>query len=144
MPTNIERFEADIAKIQKQVPVTATSVYRDLCLEVIEAAVAGNPQYSCPGTPVDTGFARGSWMVSIGKPARDGPTNPNTDATGTVDTSPVFRATIGQTVWVTSFVAYMSKLEYEGHSGQAPRGFVRLAISAGKHMLRDILKREKR
>jgi hypothetical protein len=139
MPVSIEKFDIDVRKLQKRVPVIATKVYRDLCLDVVEAAVVGNDAYGCPGTPVDQGFARGSWVVSLGKPASKGPSNPEKDATVALDSAKILTATLDQPVHVTSFAPYMKRLEYEGWSSQAPRGFVRLAIKAGKHMLRRIL-----
>ena len=142
MPTNIERFDVDVAKIQKQVPVIATKVYQDLALDVIEAAVAGNSRYGCPGTPIDSGFARGSWVISLNQPARKGPKNPKKDAKGTLNTATVLKATLSTGIYVTSYAPYMSRLEYEGWSNQAPRGFVRLAIKAGKYLLRDRLKKK--
>lgn len=137
MPTNIETFTVKVSALQKQVPQTATRVYQNLCLDVIEAAVAGNPRYSCPGTPVDQGFARGSWVVSLNAPATSGPSDPKKDATVPLDLAKVSRATLDTPVVVTSYAPYMRRLEYEGWSMQAPRGFVRLAIRAGKYMLRD-------
>ena len=143
MPTNIERFTVDVGKMQKQVPVLATTTFQDLCLDVIEAAVAGNPKYGCPGTPVDIGFARGSWVISLKTPAQKGPRDPEKDATVPLDTAKVLQATLDTPVFMTSYAPYMSRLEYEGWSAQAPRGFVRLAIKAGKHMLRDRLAKKK-
>lgn len=142
MPTNIERFSLDVGKMQKQVPITATTVYQDLCLDVIEAAVVGNPKYGCPGTPVDTGFARGSWVVTLNTPAKKGPANPEKDAKVPLDTAKVLQATLNTPVFLTSYAPYMKRLEYEGWSAQAPRGFVRLAIKAGKYLLRDRLKKK--
>jgi len=144
MPTNIERFTADVGKIQKQIPITATQTYQDLCLDVIEAAVVGNPRYGCPGTPVDTGFARGSWVISLKKPSGRGPRDPKKNTTVPLDTAKVLQATLDTPVYMTSFAPYMNRLEYEGWSSQAPRGFVRLAIKAAKYMLRDRLKTKRR
>lgn len=139
MPTNIEKFDVDVRKMQKRVPAIATKVYRDLCLDVVEAAVVGNAAYGCPGTPVDVGFARGSWVVTLNRPATKGPSNPEKDATVALDTAKILTATLDTPVHVTTFAPYMKRLEYEGWSSQAPRGFVRLAIKAGKIMLRKIL-----
>jgi hypothetical protein len=141
MPVNVEAFTIDVRRLQKRVPTIATKVYRDLCLDVVEAAVVGNAAYGCPGTPVDQGFARGSWVVTLNQPASSGPSNPEKDATKPLDTAKILAATLATPVYVTSYAPYMKRLEYESWSSQAPRGFVRLAIKAGKHMLRRILAR---
>ena len=144
MPTNVERFTADIGKMQKQVPVMATHVYQRLALKICNAVIVGDSKYSCPGTPVDKGIARGSWVPSIGKPAKSGPKlakKRKNQKPGHPDTSVIFKATLNDPIYMTSYIPYMKRLEYEGWSNQAPRGFVRLAIKAGKHMLKDILKK---
>lgn len=142
--TNFEKFDIDVAKLQREIGEDTLDVYRDLCLAVVEAAVAGNPRYSCPGVPVDTGFARGSWVVSFGAPASTGPADPDKDRPVALDTAAILGATLDAPLFVTSFVVYMKRLEYEGWSMQAPRGFVRLAISAGPYLLRDLKKERRR
>lgn len=81
-----------------------------------------------PGTPVDTGNARGSWYPALnGEPASSA-----SGVRGGVVASDLaaiaFRnGKAGDTFELWTNVVYMPPLEY-GHSKQAPRGMVRLTL----------------
>lgn len=85
------------------------------------------------GTPVDTGRARGSWLVEIGKPAEGTADSPQDFGFG-----PAFdkaRQKLrgykpGGEVHLTNNLPYIKPLN-EGHSKQAPIGFVEEAVAAG-------------
>lgn len=88
-------------------------------------------------TAVDTGRAKGSWMVGIGAM--------NMSTTDRKDTSPLGRKDSagailaagqvlegwkpGQSIWLTLSLPYARRLE-EGWSQQAPSGMVRLTVQA--------------
>ena len=85
------------------------------------------------GTPVDTGRARGSWLVEISKPA-DG-TADNPADFGFVPATTKAQAKLkgykaGGEVHITNNLPYITPLN-QGHSKQAPAGFVEEAIAAG-------------
>mgnify|MGYP000225720258 CR=1 FL=1 len=73
-------------------------------------------------TPVDTGFARANWQITIGAPA-----------TGTV-TAPSLASLEGYdperdgSTFITNNANYIQRLN-GGHSQQAPAGFVEAAIA---------------
>lgn len=83
-------------------------------------------------TPVDTGWARANWQVSIGHPI--------TQTTGSREAVNVSAQAAGEArllvydlsqgdIWITNNVPYIQELN-QGHSKQAPAGFVEDAIRA--------------
>lgn len=81
-------------------------------------------------TPVDTGWARASWIPSIGKPA--------SGTGGTEDAISSAQSQMGAMllltwkpekgpVYISNNVPYISRLN-DGHSHQAPAGFVEAAV----------------
>lgn len=86
-------------------------------------------------TPVDTGWARANWLVSIGQPT-NGPTPKSGEkGLGNADVSErearaarllVYDLKQGD-VHISNHVPYIGKLN-EGHSPQAPAGWVEDAI----------------
>lgn len=82
------------------------------------------------GTPVDTGRARASWGVGLNR--YEGMDVTVTDRHGA---QTILRGAArlnsyqpGDSVWIGSRLPYIERLEY-GHSNQAPRGMVRLALT---------------
>ena len=86
------------------------------------------------GTPIDTGRARGSWLVEIGKPA-SGTADSPADF-GFVAASEKARAKLAAykrnmgSIHITNNLPYIGPLN-DGHSTQAPAGFVEDAVEAG-------------
>ncbi|MCP5041081.1 MAG: HK97 gp10 family phage protein [bacterium] len=111
--------------------------YRLLALKLLRLLVIRT--HTTPGTPVDTGRARGNWQLSVNAPL-----------TGTLDvldksgSSPIALAATAvnavqgfEDIWLTNNLPYILALE-EGHSKQAPSGFVVQAID----FIEDWLRRE--
>jgi hypothetical protein len=82
-----------------------------------------------PGTPVDTGNARGSWVFGVGKPPEDAGNTAASGVSNAISTAPV-----GQPWVLANHVRYIRALEY-GHSGQAPQGMVRVVVRKSKLIL---------
>ncbi len=89
-------------------------------------------------TPVDTGWARGNWVPSIGTPfiADLGSVTPTVananaassrQATASVSVATGYRLRRGS-VFVSNNVPYITELN-DGSSAKAPAGFVQLAIA---------------
>ena len=75
-------------------------------------------------TPVDTGRARGNWQCTIGAPFI------GEDASGSVmKANNVIPRRAGSVVYLTNNVPYIGRLEYDGHSRQAPNGMVRVSVA---------------
>ena len=126
----------------------------ELLLNVImlffkNVVVGGN--YS-PGTPVDTGFARNSWVAGINgigafrQPSTDPNRQPRRDGereqiypTVSVDEGQIalLDMKLGDEVHLTSNAAYMGALD-DGHSGKAPNGMIALAILAAQLMVDEV------
>lgn len=85
-------------------------------------------------TPVDTGWARSNWVPSIGR-AFDGVANdPSRVSTAEQESGSLEVAGYLDFAWgdlfITNNVPYILPLN-EGHSAQAPAGFVQAAIEQG-------------
>ena len=90
-----------------------------------------------PRTPIDTGWARANWVSSIGRPVIE-----EVDRTGSPEQVQAanakqaasraglatYRLDLGNT-YVSNNVPYIQRLE-DGHSQQAPTGFVRASLAA--------------
>lgn len=74
-------------------------------------------------TPVDTGAARASWVVSVGAPSDAVP--PPGSPPSVVSVAAMKRPDL---VYIQSNIDYIEALE-NGHSSQAPRGMVAVTIA---------------
>ena len=115
-------FAADIRQLVAKYKHRVDDVVRQSVQELSERAVTG--------TPVDTGFARASWWSSVDNSR---PTHPSPPAPGTGGTAAILPGDIaaapGHVFQLRNGAAYIRRLEYDGHSAQAPHGWVRIAIA---------------
>lgn len=104
-------------------------IARNIVFNLFSAIIAG--------TPVDTGRARGNWQMTKGSGAtgvveRNGGTEP-VDSPGALSDAASeagsVRVEMGNTYHLSNNLPYISRLEYDGWSGQAPRGMVRINIA---------------
>ena len=127
-------FSSDVAAFEAKVKARQDLVLRKVCLDMFRRVVMK--------TPVDTGRARGNWMVGVNH-------IPMSAGMG-IDSAPMGRiindvqtAKFGDRVALANSVAYIGKLEYGGFpdppkksggktsggfSTQAPNGMVRTTI----------------
>ena len=113
-------------KIGKSVEETLNTVAEMLYTEI----TAGNP--------VDTGFSRSNWNVSVGEP--DLSVSGVRDPKATYPEKPFPEVPPNpdlQDVYVANGVDYVEFLE-EGSSQQAPSGFIQVAIDRIESRLQDI------
>ena len=85
-----------------------------------------NPRDSDTGTPVDIGWARNNWIPSLGKPT-DTPVGSRDPGVGA--------AAAAQAKGTAEVLGY--DVRRDGHSRQAPRGFVQRAIRKAVRSLRN-------
>ena len=79
-------------------------------------------------TPVDTGHARSNWHVSVENPSDEISSIKDPEYTpGPKEEGIISAAVPGQSIYVTNNLPYMGALN-DGHSAQAPAGFVEEAI----------------
>lgn len=126
-------------RVVAQDVVDGTSVIVRKCALAVDAAVV-------LGTPVDTGRARSNWQVELDQPAqgtidayapgKEGSTKgPNAQAAIAQGQQVVAAYKPGQVIHITNNLAYIGRLN-EGHSAQAPAGFVEAAVLAGVAQIR--------
>ena len=130
-------FGDQIRRIAEKKGVEAEEIvkglYGDAVLDVVST------------TPVDSGFAKGSWVPSINAASSDLPQeeDPNGNIINQKLESVKSQFKNGDTLFLVSNAPYMEKLEYggysqgpnstdkttsNGYSTQAPNGMVRLAV----------------
>ena len=88
-------------------------------------------------TPVDEGRAQGNWFASSNgfdstRISED--TGPNMS-----QISSIADGIAGNTFYLINNLPYIGKLEFEGHSRQAPAGMVRVSIENFQQMLDDTI-----
>lgn len=89
-------------------------------------------------TPVDTGRARGNWVVSVGTPATNESKTLDKTGRGTIGRGQRIIATRnpGSTIFLCNNVPYIGRLN-DGYSAQAPAGFVEAQIQAAILFIRN-------
>lgn len=102
----------------------------------IDATLRSEP--SAGGTPRDTGWARANWIPNVGAPAPppDGTRPPSGSTIGATPEQAAGLARVARyvlrqgAIYLTNNVPYITRLN-DGHSRQAPAGFVQAAIRRG-------------
>lgn len=118
-------FKRGLSRFLTKVDRNADVIARNMACIMAENIIVGG--LHSPGTPVDTGFARGSWYPAInGQPTSDMAST--TDAVSRAQND-LSKGHAGDTFELWTNTAYMPALEY-GHSKQAPRGMVRTTLSS--------------
>lgn len=117
-------LERDIRAVKKGLVQGIEDVIAKMALSTFSSVVLA--------TPVDTGRARGNWQPSFGSPATSATNNTDKGGGTTIASgSGLFaRYEFGEKIFLTNNVPYIQRLN-EGHSKQAPAGFVQKAIIAG-------------
>ena len=143
------RFNKALVRETKQLTETYLSLFmRKLAFDILRGVMEK--------TPVDTGRARGSWRLTVGRASdwqglKKGPDDKKPDGAEIVpiqgsggDAKVIERASAAlaamrpyQTIWITNNVPYILRLE-NGWSDQAPNGMVTLTLAEARTMLGDI------
>lgn len=135
---NMNRYGNNVAKNATRSKRAAAIA----CLQsVVLATPVGNPTLWQDPTAKPAGYvggrARGNWFVGLGR-ARTGqsdtpdPSGGATIAAGTVEAGGTIP---GQSIHITNNLPYIIPLN-EGHSTQAPAGFVQNAVAAARAAVR--------
>jgi hypothetical protein len=89
-------------------------------------------------SPVDTGRFRANWNVSQGSP--DESTSEATSETrANLQLRKALTFKAGDVVWLCNALPYARRLEYDGWSGQAPQGMVRISVLEFNDFLRKAI-----
>lgn len=135
---DMKSFAARIDSIAARIESGADRVTRQTALAVDQTVVMA--------TPVDEGRARSNWQVRAGiapseviepyAPGKGGSTGAqNTQAALDQGKIAISSAAPGQEIHITNNLPYIGPLN-DGHSAQAPAGFVEQAVNAGIETIR--------
>ncbi len=146
---------ADLRGFAQEMRAAGSAAARNAGQLVQKAALAAD-QAVVLATPVDTGRARLNWLVGIGTPRRDVigdvPRGPGSTAAtaqlrgsqgagaASESLSAAQAALIGYRdgdIWLSNNLPYIVPLN-DGHSRQAPAGFIQLAIIAALNAIRGM------
>lgn len=125
--TNLAEFNAEVDRFSRTIPGRLTwQAQRSLALEAFRRLALR--------TPVDTGFARNNWQITIGQPSTEEP-GPR-PATGQRDTPRAYDSAIAALssahpfapIWIVNNTAYIEELE-NGSSKQAPAGMLAVTVA---------------
>jgi hypothetical protein len=81
-------------------------------------------------TPVDTGRARGNWNIDLNAPDLSNENAPNPSGDTSKAAPLVASYKLDDKIFIANNLPYIRRLD-EGHSTQAPAGFVDAAIQVG-------------
>jgi hypothetical protein len=135
---NTQEFVAYLEEYKQITRVKLNQLVRGVIFECAENVIVGG-EFS-PGTPVDTGYARAAWWVSVdgdGTPPHLPEVNQSArgkDKIPVIDISPdqlnrIMDVIAGQHVSLNNNARHIVPLE-NGHSQQAPTGMVRQTANA--------------
>lgn len=106
-------FSADLEAFAKHIDAAVGQVRRKVSLDAFTKIT--------DRTPVDKGRAKSGWEMADARPT-------DTDTGGGPKNNASFQEDYGVT-WIANTVPYIGKLEFEGHSKQAPSGMVRVSLA---------------
>lgn len=124
-------FRASVMDFADAVEATVSDATSMIALAIYNGVVAR--------TPVDTGFARSQWQVLFNGDTymvREVGDHTGSDAAKLAGYDVVAHGAIE----VANGAAYIKKLEYEGHSLQAPEGMVRVTLVDVQARLDEIMR----
>lgn len=153
--TLIENFLLDLRAFSELTDARATAVVRATAAVCAEAIIIGN-EYG-PGAPVDTGWLRASFQVTLNTPAT-GPSEPPPRPKGRrLEDPPLYpdapvltgaeNAALSDVVYITTPAAYAEYLEYDGLERRfgpyrgMPTAFVRSVALRFDRIVDDVRRR---
>lgn len=116
-------FASDLRRFRIKCEVTLDKIYRASVFDLTTIIILG--------TPVDKGILRNNWYINIGnddtetKTQYGAPTGASTIARAKAASD---TANIGDVVYIFNNLPYGPRIEFDGWSGKAPEGMVRIAL----------------
>lgn len=129
-------FTLDLSRFCQKAKAAPATVVKKACFDMFSRVIQR--------TPVDTGRARAGWQVGVGgMPSGSDPGPMPKRAKGIGASSSLAQraeeardvqaalvgAQLGDTLWLVNNVEYITVLEYDHTSRQAPQGMVRVTIT---------------
>lgn len=123
-------FESDLKRFQKKTLEKYLKVQRLSAFDLFAAIVLE--------TPVDKGVLRNNWFAEIGNPsaAKAESSDPSgSQAIGRIRVV-LEGSDISRDIFLTNNLPYAVPIEFDGHSGKAPQGMVRVNTIRWDHIVR--------
>jgi len=122
-------FSSDIAKFNKKFDKAAANIFRGTALGLFGKVVLR--------TPVDTGRLRGNWYASINSPSK------KVDGSEEGYEGIVYRAKLGDSIFLVNNLPYAKVIEDGTHSQQAPHGMVKVTVAEFQRVVKQHLRKHK-
>ena len=137
MSGNATTFAEELGAFGVEVESEIVAQKRDAALEILEGVTFGNPvgqprlwKRMAPKGYVG-GYSRGQWQMTSGDPA-DGEVAGIRSPSQVLGDADQVDVDLERTTWITNNAPYIGKLEYAGHSTQAPDGWVRAVVERAR------------
>lgn len=128
-------FARQIESFALKVNTATEKVIRAVVIELFSSVIAD--------TPVDTGRARGNWQTRVNTPATDEINRLDPSGFKSMAEARAANFKLGDVVYLTNNLPYINRLEFEGHSKQAPNGMVRKNVARIEGILRKAVSENK-
>jgi len=129
-------FELSIKKFGEKAIKKTDAIIRKTAFDLTNAIIMD--------TPVDTGRARGNWIVSIDR--QDDRKIDTEDKSGASTIAKaqneIFNNPIQKEIWIQNNLEYIARLEY-GWSDKSPQGMVGVNVQRFNHILEKVARDEK-
>lgn len=137
-------FAGNMARLGDKIRANATKIQRATALAIDQTVVLATPVGDgklwkhAPPKGYTGGRARGNWQVGIGAPVTStlDAIDPGGQSTISAGAAAIDASTPGADIHITNNLPYIVPLN-EGHSKQAPAGFIEIAIADGQEVVRN-------
>ena len=116
-------FGTDLRRFRIKTLATLEQVYRASLFDLNTAIILG--------TPVDKGILRNNWYISFIDDTELTTSEPAPTGTSTIERAKASLQNVGisSVVYIFNNLPYGPAIEYDGHSGKAPEGMVRINVA---------------
>ena len=143
MANTPQQFQVDFTRLLRQAGNRAQQVVKASSLKLLQSIDTKSPvgDPSSWSSPAPAGYTggqfRANWMYSIGSPdvSVTDSTDPNGGESMRRATNTNYR--LGDKIYISNSLPYAYPLEYEGWSGQAPNGMVRVSVVEFRDFVRQ-------
>lgn len=113
-------FGEQLRRFRENTMTRYEEVKRESCFDLFSSIILD--------TPVDKGVLRNNWYMSFGTPTELTNDVEDINPTGVIQRlkTGLDDVTLGKDVWFVNNLPYASRIEFDGYSGKAPQGMVRV------------------
>jgi len=135
----ISGIEIFVAKIRFNITEVKINSARKLFEKVVKDTPVGKPELWKRNPPVGyvPGQLKANWQCTLNSPATSVLDERDTSGSATISKIRAVLADAGleDTIYLTNKVPYAERIEYFGHSSQAPEGMARINVAAFQHLV---------